>query len=1042
MLPTSAVSARHMPSRGTNPKLGRLLMGRWRLLLVLGLFVATRAQAQQGTGRVTGTVVNEGRPLPNANVLIVGSNPVRGSQTDATGRYTITGVPAGPQQVQARLIGFAPQTKAVTVVADQSVTVDFALISQAVQLQGIVTVGYGTQSRREVTGAISTVDSSVFKQVVAANPLDAIKGRIPGVDITSGSFEPGAASNIRIRGVRSITASNNPLYVVDGVPITGDLRDIDQNSIDRVEVLKDAAATAVYGSRGANGVLLITTKRGSLTGKTEFTLNSTYGVSKIRREVDMMDATEFANFRRESYRSAGAAACANYFASAAATTACDLVALDPTMRANLAAGVNTNWQDLLLRTGNLNNTQIGFSGGNAETRFRAGFGYLGQTGIAIVQDYNARTGSFNISHTHGPLDLQLGVQGTRNHRDAGRGAVMWDEALFNSPLGRNVDSTGTSIFLPTEDGLLVNPVMAARAYQRQIDRTNILGTLTGSLRLMDGLRAHVNFGPQYTNQTDGRFIGVFTRQKRGVGAPDATELRNQDQNYTLSNFLDYDKLLGGEKHHIQATALYEVASFKTVFDSAAALALPFDNQLWYNLGTGSTPTLNGAYTKRALQSYMGRVNYTYHDRYTLSATGRYDGSSVLAEGHKFAFFPAASLGWQIGDESFMQGVPGLSDLKLRVSYGRVGNSAINAYQTLGLLNRTWAANNGTYVVGFGPGAIPNPNLRWETTDKYNLGFDFGFIDQRIAGQVDAYRENTHDLLLARALPQTSGYSSVLENVGATKNTGIEFAITTQNLQKWHGLGWTTDFNISTNKNEIVALSSGLTSDVGNARFVGQPINVNYDYKYVGLWQMADSALARTACGCKPGDIRVADLNSDGKINSDDRTIIGRQYNFPRWQGSLNNRFTFGKVDLSVLAMARQGFLINDAFTSAYNSLAGRFNNVATNYWTPENQTGTEPRPSTNGLGNFAGSRNYKDGSFVRIRDITLGYALSNALAGRIGASRARLYIRAQDPFIFTKYKGWDPEAGFSAGDGASGASQIDQGGPAFRTALFGLDITF
>jgi TonB-linked SusC/RagA family outer membrane protein len=1017
-------------------------MGRWRLLLVLGLCVAGGAQAQEGTGRVTGTVTSEGRPLPNANVVIVGSNPVRGTQTDPAGRYTISGVTAGAHEVQARLIGFAPVTRPVTVTANASVTADFQLAAQAVQLQGIVTVGYGTQSRREVTGAISSVDSSVFKQVVSANPLEAIKGRIPGVDITAGSFEPGAASNIRIRGTRSITASNNPLYVVDGVPITGDLRDIDQASIDRIEVLKDASAAAVYGSRGANGVVMITTKRGTTTGKTEVTLNSTYGVSKVRREVDMMDATEFANFRRESYRSAGTAACQNYLQGGAALTACDAVALDATMRANLAAGVNTNWQDLLLRNGNLNNTQIGFSGGNADTRFRAGFGYLGQTGIAIVQGYNARTGSFNISHTQGRLDLQLGVQGTRNHRDAGRGAVMWDEALFNSPLGLNYDANGNQVFLPTEDGLLVNPVMAARAYQRQIDRTNVLGTLTGSLKLAEGLRAHVNFGPQYANQTDGRFIGIYTRQKRGAGAPDATELRNQDQNYTLSNFLDYDKLLGGDKHHVQATALYEVASFKTVFDSAAALALPFDNQLWYNLGTGSTPTLNGAYTKRALQSWMGRVNYTYNERYTLSATGRYDGSSVLAEGHKFAFFPAASLGWQIGDESFMQGVPGLSDLKLRVSYGRVGNSAINAYQTLGLLGRTWAANNGTYVVGFGPGAIPNPGLKWETTDKYNLGLDFGFLDQRISGQMDLYRENTHDLLLSRALPQTSGYSSVLENVGATKNMGIELAITTQNLEKWHGLGWTTDFNISTNKNRIVALSSGLTADVGNNRYVGQPISVYFDYKYVGLWQMADSALARTACGCKPGDIRVADLSGDGKINSDDRTIIGRHYNFPRWQGSLNNRLTFGKADFSVLAMARQGFLVNDSFSSAYNSLAGRFNNISTNYWTPENQTGTDPRPSTNGLGNFAGSRNYKDGSFVRIRDITLGYTLDQRLARRVAANRARLYVRAQDPFIFTKYKGWDPEAGFSAGNGASGESQIDQGGPAFRTVLFGLDITF
>ncbi len=1014
-------------------------MHRWIPLAAALVCATTSAQAQAPTGRITGvvTVAPGGQPLPSANLIVVGTTVAGAAGPD--GRFILPNVPAGERQVRAQRIGYAPVTQTVTVVAGQAATLSFAMTAQAVQLEGVVTVGYGTQSRREVTGAVATLKADALQQVVSANPLEAMKGRIPGVDITAGSFEPGAANAIRIRGTRSITAGNNPLYVVDGVPVTGDLRDIDQNSIESIEVLKDASAAAVYGSRGANGVVIITTKRGSGSGRTEFTLNATYGASNVRREVDMMDAQEFAAFRREAYRAGGNAACQNYLTNPGP---CDLVALDATMRANLAAGVNTDWQSELLRTGNLQNTQIGFAGGSESTRFRAGFGYLGQTGISIVQAYNARTGSFNVSHSQGRLDLQLGIQGAKTLRNAGRGAVMWDEALFNSPLGRVRDTTGALVFLPTEDGLLVNPVSAAQSFKRQIDRTNVLGTLTGSFRLAEGLRAHVNFGPQYTNETDGRFIGIYTRQKRGQGAPDATALRAQNTNYTLSNFLDYDREFADRTHHVQATALYEVASFRTQFDSAAALALPFENQLWYNLGTGSTPTLNGSYTRSALKSWMGRVNYTLLERYTLTATGRYDGSSVLADGNKFAFFPAVALGWQVGDEPIMRRVPTLSDLKLRVSYGRVGNSSIGAYQTLGLLGRTWYANNNNYLVGFIPGAIPNPGLKWETTDKYNLGVDFGLFRQRIAGSVDAYRENTHDLLLSRALPFSSGYSSVLENVGATRNTGLEFSVTTLNLERWHGLDWKTDFNISTNKNRIVALANGLTSDVGNSRFVGQPINVYYDYRYAGLWQTGDSALARTSCGCRPGDVRVQDLNGDGKLNAEDRTIIGRHYNFPRWQGSLNNRFEFGRVDLSLLATARVGFTINDAFTIAYNSLAGRFNNVSTNYWTPENQTGTDPRPSINGIGNFANARAYKEGSFVRIRDITLGYALNDALARSIRASTARLYVRAQDPFVFTKYKGWDPEAGFSAGNGADNGSQIDLGGPAFRTVLFGVDVRY
>jgi len=1019
-------------------------MGRRMLLAILVLVAAsgTVVAHAQTTGRVTGTVTVEGRGLPNANVIVLGTDPVVGTMTDANGRYSLGSVPTGAQRVQARLIGYTPVALPVTVMAGQSVTLDFVLATQAVQLRGMVTVGYGEQSRREVTGAVSSLKAEDIHQVVAANPLDAIKGRIPGVDITSSSFEPGAADAVRIRGIRSISASNAPLYVVDGVPVTGDLRDIDGNSIESIDVLKDASAAAVYGSRGANGVIMITTKRGGIGGITEFTLSSTYGLSHIRREVPVMNGEEFANFRRESYRNGGTAAakaaCANYMTD---PSACDQFALDPTMRANLAAGVSTDWQRQLLRTGAIGNTQIGFSGGNADTRFRLGVGSLNQTGIATTQAYNDRSLSFNVSHLHKRLSLQLGIQAAKSSRDVGLGAIMWDEALFNPPLGRDRDANGKLIFLPTEDGLLVSPIMNAESVTRRIDRTNVLGTLTGSFELLDGLRIHTAFGPQYTVNNDGQFVGIYTRAKRGQGAPDATLRETQNTNYTLSNFLDLDRTYGG-RHHVQATALYEVARFRTTFDSAAALALPFENQLWYNLGTGSTPTVNGFFSQTELQSWMGRVNYTLLDRYTFTLTGREDGSSVLAPGHKFAFFPAAAFAWQIGDESFMQRVRGISDLKLRLSYGRVGNSAITPYQTLGLLNRTWYATNGNYLVGFQPGAIPNPELRWETTDKFDVGLDFGALDQRISGSLDAYRDNTHDLLLPRALPYSSGYSSVLQNVGATKNLGLEFSVSTVNLRNWHKLGWATDFNISTNRNRIVRLQSGLTADVGSLRWVGQPINVYYDYKYIGLWQMPDSALARTMCGCTPGSIRVEDVNGDGKITADDRVIIARSYDNPRWQGSLNNRFTFGRADVSVLATARVGFLINDSFTAAYNSLAGRFNNIETNYWTPENQSGTDPRPSTNGLGSYAGARNYVTGSFVRIRDITLGYTFDNRLASHIYASRARLYVRAQDPFIFTKYKGWDPEAGFSAGNGNNQFSQADVGGPAFRTVLFGIDIGF
>ena len=364
-----------------------------QLLLMCALISPTLAGAQQATGRIVGRVAGDaGQAIPAVSVVVLGTTPARGAQTDAAGRYVIAGVPVGTYTVQARSIGYRATSQAVRVAAADSVVANFQLTAQATQLSAVVTVGDGTQSRRNVTGAVASLNNEDIRQVVGGNPLDALKGRIPGVDITATSFDPGAAQNIRIRGTRSITAGNNPLYVVDGVPITGDLRDIDQNSIETIDVLKDASAAAVYGSRGANGVVMITTKRGTLAGITDFTLTSSYGTSKIREQVNMMSGQEFANFRRESYRNSNTAsyatACAAY---ATNPTTCDAVALDPTMRANLAAGVNTNWQDLMLRNGNLLNTQLGFSGGSGTTRFRAGFGFLGQNAINIVQGYSART---------------------------------------------------------------------------------------------------------------------------------------------------------------------------------------------------------------------------------------------------------------------------------------------------------------------------------------------------------------------------------------------------------------------------------------------------------------------------------------------------------------------------------------------------------------------------------------------------------------------------------------------------------------------------
>jgi TonB-linked SusC/RagA family outer membrane protein len=1013
-------------------------MTRRIILLVLSLLLAAGSARAQGTGQITGTVTSAtGQPLAGAVVSIAAAR--RSTVTDPQGRYTLTAVPAGTFTVTVSRLGQSPASRQVSVAAGQTAAASFQLAAAPVALEAVVAVGYGQQRARDVTGAVSSLRGQDIQQVTAANPADAIKGRIPGVDVTINSPEPGAGAKIRIRGARSITATNEPLLVVDGVPIAGDLRDIDQNNIESIDVLKDASAAAVYGSRGANGVILITTKRGH-AGRTVFSYNTSYGTSHVLHPVDLMNGEQFADMRREAGRLAGTYTCPGETVCAAG----DAVVLDDSMRANLAAGVSTDWQSQIMRTGILRNNQLSAAGGTESTRFRIGVGYLSQDGITMAQGYDAKQASVNLSHDFGRLDLQFTTQGSRTLRNAGLGARLWDEALFNSPLGKVSAPDGTLLFKPTRDELRVNPVLEARNNIRQITRTNVLATLTATLELAKGLSVVSSFGPQYSNENDGVFVGTFTRKLGGTALPEAGVDIDKRTSYTFSNYLQLDRRIAGGR--LQGTALYEIAQNRIDYDSAYATQLPYSQQLWYNLGTGSgTPTIKAFLSETALQSGMGRLTYTLRDRYAVTLTGRVDGSSVLAEGHKFQFFPAIGAMWRVAQEPFMRHVGFVNDLKLRASFGRVGNSGISAYQTLGQLSQQWYTfgSSTPNAVGFAPGSIPNPDLRWETTDKYDAGVDFAVLDNRVSGTVDVYRENTRNLLLRRLLPYTSGYQNVLQNVGATTNRGVELGLNTVNLDGWHGLTWETSFNVSANRNRIVALAQNALFDVGNGWWVNAPINVNYDYKFQGIWQTADSAAARQMCGCKPGEIRVADTNGDGVINSDDRVFIGNNYNFPRWQGSLNNRFTFGPLDLSVLATARIGYMVNDGFIQAYTSLDGRFNSRNVNYWTPTNPSNEYPRPNPAGRGPFASSLYWRNGSHVRVRDITLGYRLPEGLLRRFGGQTSRLYVKAQDPFLFTHgFVGWDPENGFNIGDGNSTNSQLDVGGPSYRTFTFGADLTF
>jgi TonB-linked SusC/RagA family outer membrane protein len=1027
-------------------------MGRKVVLLLLMLFTAATAAQAQTTGRISGRVVSSegGRPLAAATVIVIGTT--RGTTTDSAGRFTLADIPAGVRALQARRIGFISASQNVTVVVGQPSTATFTLVPSPIQLAEIKTVGYGTQETRTIPGAISSVSAEKMKDIPTSDPMKAIQGRIPGVEITTTSNEPGSAMQVRVRGVRSLTANNDPLFVVDGIPISGGIQDFNPANIASIDVLKDAAATAIYGSRGANGVFLVTTKKGPQDGSlhSQYSLDTYYGNQDALKVMQMMNMDQYVQMLRDG-------AFYNNGALGGDTSLAHILIGNTTVGGvpkKLYAfqnGIQTDWLNTVLQNAQQKSVQGSLLGSNADTRYSVSGNYFGQGGLIPGQGYTRGAAFGSVDHTAGRLRIGVTGNASRIYQDIGEGGGAFGYAAAMAPFGSafnftNPDSAGLYDPRPDDDALNINPLLENRSFVRQQNTNRVFASAFGEFTLMDGVVFRTNYGPDFTNTSQGCFNDKWTHgpctnpgaNSANQGGSASAFFRNTyDFAYTLDNLLQITKDLGS-KQHVDATLLYSIQHDRSDRDSISASSLPYTTQLWYDIGSGTPGQQISSVSEWALRSYMGRINYTLLDRYTISATGRSDGSSRLAPGNKWAFFPSVGLAWQIGDEPFMRSLSAINMLKLRGSYGTTGNTSINPYQTQGLLGTRVYSFGSTLVRGFRPANIPNPDLSWEKTDQADIGLEYALFSDRISGTIDGYRANTHDLLLQQALPSTSGFTSTLQNVGSTKNSGIEVGLSTVNLQNWHGFTWSTDVNWTHQKNEITALQSGTQSNLANVWFVGQPINIPndalhsvfFDYKSEGVWQYADTALMnafnRTGSSFKVGQPRVADINGDGKIDVNDRSIIGTSY--PDWTGSLSNRFAFKGFDLSGLLTAKWHYTFIDGTPRGMN---GRNGNIVQDYWTPTNPSNANPSPqapNSGGSFQYANTLLYRDGSNWRIRNITLGYTAGEIFAGRIGASSLRIYGTAQDPYVHSDYPGNDPEQFGSA--------------PTVRTLLLGTNIVW
>lgn len=985
---------------------------------------------------VNGTVLSSdtNEPLIGATVQVKGTST--GTATDFEGKFSLT------VEDNAVLVvsytGYA--TLEVPVNGQTVLTInmqpDFAALEE------VVVTGYGVQKKRVVTGAIATLDNEKISSIPVASGVQAMQGQVAGVDIVQTGGRPGANPTIRIRGRRSITASNDPLFVIDGIPQTSGtsaINDVNPQDIQSMEILKDAAATAIYGSRGANGVVIITTKRGT-TGKSVVSYDGYYGTTSALRTVDMMNGREFGDLKRESRRSAW---------NGTIPTDESLIWTDQIEPINYANGVSTDYQDLVLDDGWQTNHQMSLRGGDAKTQFNIALGYFDEQGIISNMDFRRLSGRVNLDHKINDI-FKAGVSflATNSVQNFGSNATM-GEALANNPLGVPYDENGNLLLLPTNDGIRTNPlnelVDGAVIDEREINR--IFVPFYVEANILKGLKYTLNFGPDVRLYRRGEFVGKDTNRNRG-GISNASLRNDKELGYTLENILNYNNTFGG-KHNLGITALQSIQSLTYERHETAVSNLPYESQKFYNIGTAEVKgNLFSRLEEWSLASFMGRVTYDFANKYLFSATLRADGSSRLAEGDKWAYFPGVSVGWRILEEPFMQNVTFLDELKFRASYGAVGNTSIAPYQTAGALSRTVYAWDESPAFGFGLNQIPNPNLGWEISSTTNVGVDFSFLNGRFNGAVEVYRTNTTDLLLRRNLPFTSGYENILQNIGSTQSDGIEFSLGATIFDDPDGFQWSIDFNISSYNEKITELAlkdenGNSIDDIGNRWFIGEPIRVFFDYEKIGIYQANEVDLAKAAENKVPGEIKLKDQDGDGIITANDRIILGTDV--PDFLGGITNRFSYKGFDLSFFFFFRQGGMIGSSFhtSGSFNGLFGRYNNLDVDYWTPDNPTNEFPRPNQNQEFPRSGSTlGYFDGSFVKLRNASLSYTLPAAVTSKLKMSRLKLYVSGQNLLVFSPYETYDPEVDVTNTSGLPSAGAGDAIIPATKIILFGINAEF
>ena len=1008
---------------------------------------------------ISGIIVDEkGEMIIGASIAVQGTT--LGTITNADGEYSLANVPEN-SQITISFIGY----QSISLPANAKALGKIVMKEDNELLDEVVVVGYGTQSKARVTGSIASLKKEQIKDMPVTSFEQAIAGQMPGVQVMQQSGTPGSGSSIKVRGASSITAGTNPLIVIDGFPMTtsNTATLLNPEDIESIEVLKDASSAAIYGSRGANGVIVVTTKKGK-EGKTNINAKAYFGVQKVSHKIEMMDAYEYANFMTTARN--------NYWVDL--NPGVNKPTDDNNTRVKKAripdyivpylngetGLINTDWQDEIFQTAAMQQYDISVSGGNQKLSHYTSASFVSQDGIiknSGFQRFSARSNIQAVINKRVTFDLSLAPSysktrqiSEKNHKQDGLVLLT----TIANPAARAYDEDGSIMYgnqieLGNAWGTSVieSPLAIAKSIKDNLHQFRMIGNANISVNILEGLNFKTHFGMEYSNQREDYFRPSYLGNYNTQAPTQATGKywNAQTTNWVNENTLNYKKDFG--KHHFDVLLGLSAQKQNYLVASMEAANYPNDNVTTLNAGIVNTGTTTESVW--TLLSYFGRINYFFQNKYLLNFSIRWDGSSRFGKNNKYGCFPAVSLGWRVKEENWLKNVDMLSDLKLRVSYGKTGNFQINDYVSYSLLQANNYILNGVLVNGLAPATSPNPNISWEKTDQWNAGFDIAFFSNQLSFSADFYHSVTDGLLLDVPVPAASGFTSSLQNIGKLQNRGFELSL--KGDFDFSGFKWAPAFNFSLNRNEVKGLGPNQEQiiDGNHITMIGEPIGNFYGYRILGVYKSQEDLDKYPHLNtAKIGTYIYEDISGpngvpDGEITDADRTILGN-YN-PDYTIGFFNSFSYKNFDLSFMIQCVQGLEIFNSARSFLLNGEGWGNgakDLYKNYFSETNPNGKYARPSVATADKLYEKSSYmvEDGSFIRFNNITLGYNFSKTFIAKMGLKGLRVYVTAQNPFTITKYSGYNPEVSTNSNALTPG---IDYGAyPTNKSIAFGLNVNF